>query len=336
MAQTMTAAQTAGHAGGQARAAPGIRLMGWTILTLMLAFLVNNVANIGYGTPTLAAALTGAAQGGAMIPILIYGICLALGAAYVLGTGQVVLRTDSQRLHRFNLYLIRGCFWAVLLVGVADATIALLRVENLLVRFVSEDMARALGRSAYVGPYVHMPLIALGFFIALFTRTLGFIWLTLMIVTAQLMIVFLRFVFSYEQSLMGDLVRYWYAALFLFASAYTLFDEGHVRVDVFYAGFSRRTRGIVNACGSILLGVTTCAVVLVLGLNGKTAIINAPVSNFEITQTGAVGMFVKYQMAAFLAVFAVTMIIQFVSYFFDAVADIRDEPGHQDHKPVTH
>jgi len=47
-------------------------------------------------------------------------------------------------------------------------------------------------------------------------------------------------------------------------------------------------------------------------------------------------MFVKYQMAAFLAVFSVTMIIQFVSYFFDAVADIRDEPGHQDHKPVTH
>ena len=50
---------------------------------------------------------------------------------------------------------------------------------------------------------------------------------------------------------MSDLVRYWYAALFLFASAYTLFDEGHVRVDVFYAGFKNKTRGFVNAFGSI-------------------------------------------------------------------------------------
>jgi TRAP-type mannitol/chloroaromatic compound transport system permease small subunit len=336
MAQTMTAAQTAGHGGGQARGAPGIRLMGWTILALMLAFLVNNVANVGYGAPTLAAALSGSAESGAMIPILIYAICLGLGLAYVLGTGNVVLRQDSERLHRFNLYLIRGCFWSVLLVGVVDATIAQLRVENLLIRFMSPEMAGALGRSAYVGPNIHMPLVALGFVIALFTRTLGFLWLTLMIVAAQLMIVFLRFVFSYEQALMGDLVRYWYAALFLFASAYTLFDEGHVRVDVFYAGFSRRKRGIVNAVGSIVLGVTTGALILALGLNGKTAIINAPVASFEITQTGAVGMFVKYQMAAFLAIFSVTMIIQFVSYFFGAVADIRDEPGHKEHQPVTH
>jgi TRAP-type mannitol/chloroaromatic compound transport system permease small subunit len=336
MAQTMTAAQTAGHGGGQARGAPGVRLMGWTILALMLAFLVNNVANVGYGTPTLAAALSGNAASGAMIPILIYAICLGLGLAYVLGTSNVVLRQDSERLHRFNLYVIRGCFWSVLLVGLTDATIAQLRVENLLVRVMSPEMAGNLGRSAYVGPYIHMPLVALGFVIALFTRTLGFLWLTLMIVAAQLMIVFLRFVFSYEQALMGDLVRYWYAALFLFASAYTLFDEGHVRVDVFYAGFSRRKRGIVNAVGSILLGVSTCALVLFLGLNGKTAIINAPVASFEITQTGAVGMFVKYQMAAFLAIFSITMIIQFVSYFFDAVADIRDEPGHKDHQPVTH
>jgi TRAP-type mannitol/chloroaromatic compound transport system permease small subunit len=336
MAQTMTAAQNTAHATHRARAAPGIRLFGWTILALMLAFLVNNVANIGFGMPTLAAALSGVATGGAMVPILIYAVCLGLGVAYVLATRQVVLRQDAERLHRFNLYVIRGCFWSVLLVGIVDATIAQLRVENLLTNFVSEETARALGRSAFVGPNIHMPLVALGFVIALFTRTLGFTWLTLMIVMSELMIVFLRFVFSYEQALMGDLVRYWYAALFLFAAAYTLFDEGHVRVDVFYATYSQRTRGLVNAWGSILLGITTCAVILIIGLNGKTAIINAPVANFEITQTGAVGMFVKYQMAAFLAIFAITMIIQFVSYMFDAVADVRNEPGHKDHKPVSH
>jgi len=38
-------------------------------------------------------------------------------------------------------------------------------------------------------------------------------------------------------------------------------------------------------------------------------------------------MYVKYLMAGFLGVFAVTMAVQFVSYFLESVADYRDEPG---------
>ena len=38
-------------------------------------------------------------------------------------------------------------------------------------------------------------------------------------------------------------------------------------------------------------------------------------------------MYTKYWMAGFLAVFAVTMLIQFVSQLFDAYADVRNEPG---------
>ena len=40
-------------------------------------------------------------------------------------------------------------------------------------------------------------------------------------------------------------------------------------------------------------------------------------------------MFVKYQMAAYLGIFAITMLIQFVSYFFESVADYRAEPGER-------
>ena len=171
---------------------------------------------------------------------------------------------------------------------------------------------------------------------ALFTRTLGFTWLALLIVVAELMIVISRFVFSYEQALMADLVRYWYAGLFLFASAYTLYDEGHVRVDILYAAFGRTKKGFFNAIGTIALGMTTCWVILVIGFGGKQSIINSPVVNFEITQSGTTGLFVKYQMAAFLAIFAISMLIQFVSYFFESVADYRDEPGHREIVAVAH
>ena len=59
----------------------------------------------------------------------------------------------------------------------------------------------------------------------------------------------------------------------------------------------------------------------VVGFNGKQAIINSPILNFEITQTVSVGMFIKYQMAAFLGIFAITLLVQFVSYYFMSLSD---------------
>ena len=47
-------------------------------------------------------------------------------------------------------------------------------------------------------------------------------------------------------------------------------------------------------------------------------------------------MYIKYQMAGFLAVFAITMLIQFVSYLFEAVADTRDEPDRREVEPLGH
>jgi TRAP-type mannitol/chloroaromatic compound transport system permease small subunit len=133
-------------------------------------------------------------------------------------------------------------------------------------------------------------------------------------------------VFSYEQAFMGDLVRFWYAALFLFASAYTLLEEGHVRVDVMYAGFTEKKKGLINAVGSIFLGATLCMVILVLGMEGKANIINAPLLSYEVSQSGF-GMYVKYMMAGFLAIFAISMLIQFAASFLSGIADYRGEPG---------
>jgi TRAP-type mannitol/chloroaromatic compound transport system permease small subunit len=173
---------------------------------------------------------------------------------------------------------------------------------------------------------VHYPLILISLVIAYFTRTLGFTWLALLVVIAELQIVIARFIFSYEQAFMGDLVRFWYAALFLFASAYTLTEEGHVRVDVLYAGFSERKKAWSNALGSLFLGLPLCWIILSMGMAGRATVINSPLLSFETSQSGF-GLYVKYLMAGFLAVFAVSMMVQFTSYFLSSVADLRGEPG---------
>ena len=308
------------------------RLFGWAMLATLFTYLLNNYLSVSRDMPAATELLSGNFSSGSLLQLAIYIAGIALAAYFVYGHRERALRADAQLITGFNTYLIRACFWAVLLVGLADMAISFLRVEGLLENYVSEEMVTQLGRSTYRGLYVHYPLIAAGFFIALVTRTLGFHWLALLIVAAELAIVITRFVFSYEQAFMGDLVRFWYAALFLFASAYTLLHEGHVRVDVLYAGLSRRAKGRVNAVGAILFGMALCWTILVIGLAGKASVIYGPLANFEVSQSGF-GMYTKYLMAGYLGIFAITMLIQFVSQLFDATADIRNEPGAREVAP---
>jgi TRAP-type mannitol/chloroaromatic compound transport system permease small subunit len=125
---------------------------------------------------------------------------------------------------------------------------------------------------------------------------------------------------------MADLVRFWYGALFLFASAYTLIAEGHVRVDILYTGFSERGKAWSNVAGTLLLGIPLCWVILTRGMWDAANIINGPLLSFEVTQSGY-GMYVKYFLAAFLLVYALTMMMQFASYFLNSAAVLFRERG---------
>ena len=305
------------------------RYLGWITISLLVAFLVNNFLNIYFDFEG-ASGLFKSFSGTAIISLAIYIVSVIVAVWQVNRTLSESYRQQANSLHDFNVYFLRACFFAVLFIGCVDFTLALLRSIDVLKYLVSDPIARALGLGNIVGPYIHVPLIILGFIVARFSRTLGWTWLALLIVFAELIIVISRYLFSYEQSFMADLVRYWYAALFLFASAYTLYEEGHVRVDVIYAGLSDKVKAYVNAWGSYLLGVVTMIVVVLIGFNGKTSIINSPLLVFEITNQGINGMFIKYQMAMFLGIFGATMLVQFVVQFFESLADINEEPGKRD------
>jgi TRAP-type mannitol/chloroaromatic compound transport system permease small subunit len=240
------------------------------------------------------------------------------------------LLQDSVRFAQLSAYIIRAAFWSVLLIGFIDMIISFLRVEDFLEFFVGEWLTQQLGRSIFRGTYVHYPLIGVSLFLAARFRSITFSWLALMCVLAEFLIVITRFVFSYEQAYMGDVVRFWYAALFLFASASALVEEGHVRVDVLYTGFSRRKKAWFDSIGSSLLGIPICWVILMQGMGGRGNSLNSPLLSFEVSQSGY-GMYVKYLMAAFLIVFSVSMMIQFVSYLLYNIGQLQDPGEHEDH-----
>lgn len=243
-------------------------------------------------------------------------------------TPDVTLQQDSIRYGAWAAYIVRAAFWSIFLVGIVDSVISFLRIENLLTPLVGEPLSQNLDQARWRGTFVHYPLIVISMAIAWFSRSLGFIWLAFLVVIAEFGIVLSSFIFSYEQAFMGDLVRFWYAGLFLFASAYTLVEGGHVRVDVFYAGLKRRTKAWVNTVGCLLLGLPLCWTILTLGMDTKQSSLISPIYSFEMSQSGY-GLYVKYLMAAFLVVFAVSMAFQFVSYLLSNIAIITNEPGSE-------
>ena len=223
------------------------------------------------------------------------------------------LAYHEARFSTYAAYVISFAFWGVMLVGISDALISFLRIEGFLPALFGDKTASDLGRSIWRGSYIHIPLLGLAGLIAVKIRGISFVWLATLIVVAELMIVIARFIFSYEQAFMGDLVRFWYASLFLFASAQTLVEEGHVRVDVLYANLPDVRKAFINVVGAASLGIPLCWIILSRGLWEKTSVINGPLLNFETSQSGF-GMYVKYLMAGFLIIFALSMILQFSSF----------------------
>lgn len=254
-------------------------------------------------------------------------ICIYL-VRKVAKTPDITLQQDSDRYAAWAAYVVRAAFWSIFLVGIADGVISFLRIENLLTPLVGESLSQNLDQARWRGTFVHYPLIGISLLIAWFSRSLGFIWLAFLVVITEFGIVLSSFIFSYEQAFMGDLVRFWYAGLFLFASAYTLVEGGHVRVDVVYAGMKRRTKAWINTLGCLLLGLPLCWTILTLGMDTKQSSLISPIYSFEMSQSGY-GLYVKYLMAGFLVVFAVSMAFQFVSYLLTNIAIITNEPGSE-------
>ena len=310
-----------------------IRIFSYSILATTFVFLFNNVLTVWFDWPgvkslfshyglfgfkKLSKPLEDTVLTFAYLQLFFYLASILFSIFYVNRSIKQTLTADSQILNKFTAYIIRSSFWAVLIVGIADLLISFLVVEKLVEPLLGEYLKIKLVVPAFRITFVHFPLILLSFVVGYFTRSVGFIWLAVLVVGSEFFIVLSRFIFEYEQAFQGDLVRFWYSALYLFASAYALIHEGHVRVDVLYTGFSERKKAWTNSIGSLILGIPLCLIVLFLGMGGKASIINGPVISFEITQQGSNGLYLLYLMAIYLAVFAVSMLIQFTSYFMSS------------------
>ena len=88
-------------------------------------------------------------------------------------------------------------------------------------------------------------------------------WLTIVMVLLTFAIVILRYGFNLGWIWLQESVTYLHVTVFMVATAWTLQQDGHVRVDIFYTKMPDRKRAIVDLLGTALFLVPFCIFILV-------------------------------------------------------------------------
>jgi TRAP-type mannitol/chloroaromatic compound transport system permease small subunit len=165
-----------------------------------------------------------------------------------------------------------------------------------------------------------MKLNALADRIDAVTGTIGraVMWCTLLVVLLQFAVVLLRYVLGLGSIWLTESIIYAHAALFMLAAAWTLAENGHVRVDIFYADASLRRKALVDLFGSLLLLIPFVLVLAWLSLPYVARSWGILERSRETSGLPAV-----FLLKTLIPLFAVLMALQGVAQAMRALATLR-------------
>lgn len=140
-------------------------------------------------------------------------------------------------------------------------------------------------------------------------------WLALAVVLLQFALVVARYLFGLGSVWLTETVIYAHAGVFMLAAAWTLRLGGHVRVDVFYADASARTKALIDLAGAALLLLPFALVLLVLSLPYAAR----SWAIFEHSQEAS-GLALVFVLKTLIPLFALLMALQGISQAIRAFA----------------
>lgn len=133
-------------------------------------------------------------------------------------------------------------------------------------------------------------------------------WLSLAMVLLMAAIVVLRYLFQFGSIAMQEAVMYLNALIFTLGAAYTLKEQGHVRVDIVLNRLSGRQQALLNLCGTCLLLIPSMAFIIYVSWDYVALSWRIREGSAE-----ASGLPYIYLLKSTLIVLAVLMLIQGIS-----------------------
>src|ERR1043165_676083 len=146
-------------------------------------------------------------------------------------------------------------------------------------------------------------------------------WCALVIVLIGFAVVLMRYVLGLGSIWLQESILYAHAALFLLAAAWTLKEGAHVRVDVFYASATARTKAWVDLLGALFLLLPFTLAILWFAL----PYVERAWAILERSRETS-GLPLVFLFKTLIPVFAVMLALQGVAQIIRTVAVLRGGP----------
>lgn len=146
----------------------------------------------------------------------------------------------------------------------------------------------------------------------------GVAWLVLAMVLLIFLVVVQRYVFNAGSIALQESVTYLHALVFMLAAAWTLSEDGHVRVDIFYRDASVRRKAWVDLLGSLVFLLPFAVFILL----GSWDYVGASWAVHEGSREAG-GLPLVWVLKSLIPLFAVLLILQGLLLVLSSLAQIR-------------
>ena len=153
-------------------------------------------------------------------------------------------------------------------------------------------------------------------------------WFAVAMVLAQFIIVLMRYVFGLGSIAAQESIVYMHGFLFMLAAGYTLFHNGHVRVDVFYRAAPDHYKAWINLLGALLFLLPFCYLIF-------SASWGYVLSSWEIFEGSreTSGIQAVFLLKTAIPVFAVLIGLQGLSQIIHSIAVLKGDETLNEEQP---
>ena len=156
----------------------------------------------------------------------------------------------------------------------------------------------------------------------------------MLMVVLVMIVVVTRYFLEVGSIALQESVTYLHCLVFMLGLAFTLKHDGHVRVDIFYRGFSPKSKAVVNLLGGILFLVPVCLLIFFTSWNYVLA-------SWAIQETSAEnnGLPFVYLLKTLMLLMPATLLLQGIAEIIKSGlvvsgADISETPMATNNEPV--
>ena len=136
-------------------------------------------------------------------------------------------------------------------------------------------------------------------------------YLCIPMILITFLVAFMRYVLDFGSIAIQEIIIYLHALIFTIGAAYTLKNNMHVRIDIFYNKFSNKKKKIIDFYGTIFFLIPTCLLIFITSYN----YVLSSILLFESSKESG-GLPILYFLKIYILLLSLTLFLQAISELF--------------------